>query len=214
MQAAAQFTPEQLIVAGRRAEAQGQTAYALQFYRFLAEKFPNTTEAFEARDALYRLTSPAPAANGHDPHARVPAPGAAPDTALRTGPPIDTRRQQRRAQVSDATARPAPIAPPRGFRIGRLVAGMLNTIGWLLLLAVMVAGPLIIMALTVGGVPRGIRDLVIANLPMFIAGSVGALFLGLFAVFAGQVARATFDSADLTRWIASALSPHDEHADR
>jgi hypothetical protein len=216
MQAGAQFTPEQLIVAGRRAEAQGQASYAVQFYRYLADTFPNTTEALEAREALYRLAGPQSQGNGAAaepglPTARPPAP---PDTTLRPGPSPHTHRANGGRQVRRQDAPPRAsvdtLSPPRGYRVGRMVATMLGTIGWLLLIGVIVAGPAVVAALTLNAVPRGIREIVAANLPILIAGSVGALFLGLFAVFAGQVARATFDNADITRWVASALSAPDD----
>ena len=44
-----------------------------------------------------------------------------------------------------------------------------------------------------------------------IAGLIGALSAGLIAVFAGQVARATFDNAGRTRWLAAVLTPEHDH---
>ena len=217
MQAAGHFTPDQLIIAGRRAEQQGNLAYALQFYRHLAEVYPSSAEAFEARDALFRLApggipgggAPQPVAASAPPTV-MPANGprtsaSAHDMTLRTDARGTSRaeRPTRRSTRSDAKA----IEPAyRGHRIGRFVAMMLGTMGWLLLIGSIAAGPAIAAALLVKSVPKGLRETVAGNLPLFVAGTVGCLFLGLFAVFAGQVARAMFDTADLTRWMAAHMS--------
>jgi hypothetical protein len=225
MQNATQFTPEQLIVAGRRAEAQGQTVYALQFYRYLADHFGNTTEAFEARDALYRLT-PIPAeqvthTNGRSAaamHSTAPlaphsgdlrtADGRVPDRAHHTQSQRKATQKNQRRQETPQTGQ---VAADRGYRIGRFVATMLNVIGWLTLVASVAAGPAIFAALNVASMPKGTRELVVGNLPFFIAGAFGLLMIGLFAVFAAQVARATFDTADMTRWMALTMSGHVDH---
>ncbi len=56
-----QFTPTQILEAGRRAEAEGRTEYAIQFYRHLTEHMARSAEAAVARDALLRLgAAPAP----------------------------------------------------------------------------------------------------------------------------------------------------------
>lgn len=65
-----QFTPRQVLEAGRRAESEGQRDYAIQFYQHIIAHHPSTAEAAEAADSLRRL-------DGHD-HAgsrdpRIPA---------------------------------------------------------------------------------------------------------------------------------------------
>jgi hypothetical protein len=218
MQNATQFTPEQLIVAGRRAEAQGQTAYALQFYRYLADHFGNTTEAFEARDALYRLT-PVPVEQPTHVTGRAmavaPQPIAAHPGDLRTANGADRSRsasQPRntapKRQIRQDVQPASHVVAERGYRIGRFVAMMLNVIGWLLLLVSVMAGPAIYAALNVNTMPKGAREMVIGYLPFFIGGALSTLMVGLFAVFAAQVARATFDNADMTRWMAQTMSAH------
>jgi hypothetical protein len=230
MQTAAQVTPEQLIVAGRRAEQQGQIGYALQFYRYLAEKYPNTAEAFEARDALFRLHAADGQAQAQQPqsqpqsHSQRPA---APSQRPRPVAPVEQPPPPRAAPSelsvsshdrSTPGERPARRAAPhrdldgaRGYRTGRFVAAILSTLGWLLLLlSVLGAGGLGVV-LTVTAAPRALHELAAANLLFAIAGLAGALFLGLLAVFAGQLARATFDNADLTRWMAAVLTHDHEH---
>ena len=67
------FTPAQILEAGRRAEAEGRVEYAIQFYRHLTDHLARTAEATTAREALHRLgavagSSQAPnggAVNGH-----------------------------------------------------------------------------------------------------------------------------------------------------
>lgn len=226
MQAATQFTPEQLIVAGRRAEQQGQAHYAQQFYRYLADTFPTSTEAYEARDALYRLSQPA--AEPHHPPAgpakgapvvasppppvtppraqpgmqgelrAVPLGEAAPQRDVRPARTSTARRKAARADADVADAEDV-AEPPRGYRIGRIVAAMLNTIGWLLLISVVLAIPGIFAALTVRTVPKGLKDAIAGNVFLVGGGTFAVLLLGLFAIFAAQVARATFDTADATR---------------
>ncbi len=236
MQAANQFTPDQLIVAGRRAEAQGQPAYALQFYRYVADQFPASTEAYEARDALFRLTpqnelpvsqrqqphggQTLGAATGYasPPHAQqggqqggqqgAPSPQQASFGELRphnepaAEPASRTRTERvkpRQRPAEPAAHASAVLQPARGYRIGRIVAAMLNTIGWLCLLGAIVMLPLIITAVTVKAFPKALKDAIAGSLMAFGGGTLGLLLIGLFAIFAGQVARATFDTADATR---------------
>ncbi len=223
MQSAAQFTPEQLIVAGRRAEQQGQVGYALQFYRYLAEKYPNTAESFEARDALFRLhgaetQQPQTQRPANTPRTRPPSAGEQAAAASRAPP------QDFSLSTTDRTAGPAErvahravvpshsIGRSHGYRAGRFVAAILSTLGWLLLLLTVAGAVGLVVLLTVKASPRALQELAAANLLIAIAGLFGSLFLGLISVFAGQVARATFDNADLARWLAAVLAP-DDHQD-
>lgn len=233
MQSAAQFTPEQLIVAGRRAETQGQTGYALQFYRYLAEKYPNTTEAYEARDALFRLhgseslATPPPANQPSQaaqrptaqPRARPPAPPEVPQapsrsqSALLSVPTTDNAVQHvdRRGRRSTSRHEPEVQSSP-GYRTGRFVAAILSTLGWLLLLSSVLGAVGTVALLAVKAAPKALHDLATANLLIVVGGLAASFLLGLLCVFAGQVARATFDTADTTRWLASSLAhDHTDH---
>jgi hypothetical protein len=53
--ASPQFTPAQLIDAGRRAEAEGRPDLAVKFYRHLTEHFAGAAETAEAHGALGRI---------------------------------------------------------------------------------------------------------------------------------------------------------------
>lgn len=65
----AQFTPRQVLEAGRRAEADGKRDYAIQFYQHVLAHHGATSEAIEADDALRRMTVAEPdagyGANGY-----------------------------------------------------------------------------------------------------------------------------------------------------
>jgi hypothetical protein len=224
MQAANQFTPDQLIVAGRRAEAQGQPAYALQFYRYVADHFPASTEAYEARDALFRLVPPAeqqpslraaatsygspPQQSLQQQHAQPAQQASFGDVRPQHEAPVEPAPRTRAADRPKVKARPvepevyeapAVLRPARGYRIGRIVAAMLNTIGWLSFIGSIAMVPLMIAALTVKAFPKGLKENIAGNLIAFGGGTFGLLLLGLFSIFAAQVARATFDTADATR---------------
>jgi hypothetical protein len=79
--AAPQFTPTQLIDAGRRAEAEGRLDLAVQFYRHVTENFAEAAQAAEAHGALGRIghwqsSSPAgPQAGAYQPLRRRPGRG-------------------------------------------------------------------------------------------------------------------------------------------
>jgi hypothetical protein len=57
LQGTPQFTPRQLLDAGRRSETEGKTDFAVQFYLHLAEHYGQTPEAVEARTALSRMAT-------------------------------------------------------------------------------------------------------------------------------------------------------------
>jgi hypothetical protein len=57
-----QFTPAQILEAGKRAEIEGRVEYAIQFYRHLTDHLPRSPEAMLARDALAKI-----GALGHPP---------------------------------------------------------------------------------------------------------------------------------------------------
>lgn len=78
-QAKPQFTAEQILEAGRRAEAQGQLDYAIQFYRHLTDHHPNAPEAQIAREALSNLAPGGRATAA--PESKAPAPAGVQPTA-------------------------------------------------------------------------------------------------------------------------------------
>jgi hypothetical protein len=86
-----QFTPAQVLDAGRRAEAEGRFEFAQQFYRHLVTYYANSQEAAEAQDGLRRL-------GGH-----AATPGLGPDHAGKPGPDLDA-----------STAGPPPLEPAFG----------------------------------------------------------------------------------------------------
>jgi hypothetical protein len=51
-----------------------------------------------------------------------------------------------------------------------------------------------------------VKENIAGNLMAFGGGTFGMLLVGLFAIFAGQVARATFDTADATRALYEATA--------
>ena len=86
---AAQFSPAQILEAGRRAENDGRVGYAIQFYRHLTDHHNWSPEAAVAKEALTRLAnfrppSDPPTGGGPAQHAPIaqqqawPAPGPAP----------------------------------------------------------------------------------------------------------------------------------------
>ena len=93
LQGSPQFTPRQLLDAGRRAEAEGKLDHAIQLYRHLTDHYAYTTEATEARNGLGRIGAGAGqqlwAENGAAPsaspssapfaHGRMPGPIPAPE---------------------------------------------------------------------------------------------------------------------------------------
>ena len=50
-----QYSPEQILEAARRAEAEGRVDFANQLYRHLADSYPHLPVATAARDGLARL---------------------------------------------------------------------------------------------------------------------------------------------------------------
>ena len=74
---AAQFSPGQILEAGRRAENDGRIGYAIQFYRHLTDNHNWSPEAAVAKEALTRLANFRPAGDaptGGGPAQPAPAP--------------------------------------------------------------------------------------------------------------------------------------------
>jgi hypothetical protein len=57
LQGTPQFTPKQLLDAGRRSETEAKPDFAVEFYLHLIEKYGQTPEAVEARSALTRMAT-------------------------------------------------------------------------------------------------------------------------------------------------------------
>ena len=104
---APQLTPAQLIDAGRRAEAQGRSDLAIQFYRYLTQHFAEAVEAAEAHNALGRI-------------------GAVQSLPL-IARPQPARAAPRVAQVQRRL--PSRRDP---YRTGRALTAVFCVIGWLL----------------------------------------------------------------------------------
>lgn len=213
-----QFTPDQILEAGRRAEAQGQTDYALQFYKHLMEHHAASTEAAAAREALARLiprgaveAKPPAYRNGatswagpeinRDPPSRDPPPREPPprDPSLRevprTSPPLESRTTTQRVRESARTELDMP-PPARGYLIGRIVAGTVVAFGAVLLFFGLAMTGFAVLTGAVPFVP-----------PVGPPGAIGVALavLGFVIVFAGQVALAIFETANATRDSAAVL---------
>lgn len=114
-QAKPQFTADQILEAGRRAEAQGQLDYAIQFYRHLTDHHASAPEAQSAREALARL---GPGRAAGLPEAKATGPlGAQPTATVRpyrngaSQPPAPTTGEP--AAATGPTG-PASGMPPHG----------------------------------------------------------------------------------------------------
>jgi len=214
-----QFTADQILEAGRRAEAQGQSEYAVQFYRHLTDHHPASPEASVAREALSRLAPtprqvpekmngsrstlpPWPAGEPLPPREAAPRPVLA--EPPRHGPPASpppaqpapapsAAQRQRYDYVREPMELPRPV---RGYLAGRIVAWFVVLCGT----AAFFAGAAIIgFAVATGTVP--------VLPPVGPPGAIGAALLvtGFVLVFAGQVALASFATANATRETAALM---------
>jgi hypothetical protein len=185
LQGSPQFTPRQLLDAGRRAEAEGKLDHAIQLYRHLTDRYAYTTEATEARNGLGRIGAGQPlwAENGT-------APSASPNSA-----PIAHGRMP----GAHSGARSRAVAKVRHYRTGRVLATLVSWAGWMIVAAGVATVPLVLVAdaplLLLRGLPYAAS--------MGAAEAVGAAFalsaVGLAVVFWGQMASALFDQANATR---------------
>ena len=114
-----QFTPSQILEAGRRAETEGRIEYAIQFYRHLTDHLARTPEAAAAREALTRLgaaVAPAmhpqhgpPEANGSYVNGAVVA---APQPAASGGGPVIASTPRPGATAMPGTTPAAHLPQP------------------------------------------------------------------------------------------------------
>jgi hypothetical protein len=176
-----QFTPRQLLDAGRRAEAEGQLDHAIQLYRHLADHYAYTVEAAEARDGLGRIgAGQRPGAeNGAAPHPAPFAHGKMP------GP--------------HSGARSRGVAKQRHYRTGRALATLMSGAGWLIVAMGVATVPVVLAAdplLLQGGLPYVAS---LGPVGAAVAAAIALAVVGLAVVFWGQMASALFDQANATR---------------
>jgi hypothetical protein len=177
-QGSPQFTPKQLLDAGRRAEAEGRLDLAHQFYGHLNDHYGHTTEAVEGRHGLARIGSAS-----HYPQVWQMNGGASP------APAANGRL------ASGRSPRVRYVAPRPEYRVGRALAALLSSIGWLLMVATLAA-----LAAGFAGefahipVPQELK-LTYSLLPR----AAGALLAGAASLLCGQAARALFDHANAAR---------------
>jgi hypothetical protein len=186
LQGSPQFTPRQLLDAGRRAEAEGKLDHAIQLYRHLTDHYAYTAEATEARNGLGRIGVGAGqqlwAENGA-------APPASPNSAAFA---------HGRMPGPHSGARNRAVAKERHYRTGRVLATLVSWAGWM------------IVAAGVAMVPLGLAadpSLLLRGLPYAasmgsteaVAAAVALSAVGLVVVFWGQMASALFDQANATR---------------
>jgi hypothetical protein len=176
LQTAPQFTPFQLLDAGRRAEADGQFDTAFQYYRQTVDQYAYSPEAAHASEALARLNAARQPriwqANGV---AGVGETGGRWPGAGRKG------------------RRPKLPAPRPDYRIGSWLAKALGVMSW----ATVVLGLVVLAAVPVQAV------LARPELPLGSLGLAGAALaialIGCLGVALGQALRALFDQANATK---------------
>lgn len=181
VQGTPQFTPTQVLDAGRRAEAEGKIDYAIQFYRHLTDHYSFTPEAAGAREALARIG----VSRGSGP--------PPPQIGWRGSVNGEGQKAQARAQ---RRARPA-VEETRSeqYRVGRAIAHIFTGLGWVVF-ALGLAATGLAAALWGGltAMPRGQPFEAVAAVG-FVPG-LAAMLTGLAVVLGGQLSRAVFDMAD------------------
>ncbi len=185
LQGSPQFTPRQLLDAGRRAEAEGKLDHAIQLYRHLTDHYAYTAEATEARNGLGRIGAGAGqqlwAENGA-------APPASPNSA-----PFAHGRMPR----PHSGTRSRVVAKERHYRTGRVLATLVSWAGWMIVAAGVAMVPLVLAADP--PLLRGLPYAASMGATEAIAAAVAVSAVGLVVVFWGQMASALFDQANATR---------------
>lgn len=198
LQSTPQFTPQQLLESGRRAEGEGRFDLAGQFYRHLIEHHAYTAQSVDARDALARI-----GAGVGEPR---------PQSWYASATPAETAGGARLPSVRGPRRRAA--LRQRNYKAGRVMAALLSGVGWLVSVAGLAAWPLY---LTMGS-PLLEQSLVPFGLPGgWVAPAVVAAALvtaGLVIVFWGQLARAVFDQANAARELVAFERARSEAPDR
>jgi hypothetical protein len=222
-QGSQQFTPAQILEAGRRAEIEGRVDFAVQFYRHLMDHMPRTPEASVAEQALLRLAVQAApgapagggAANGLYQGAKPVPDGAGPSMAATYSVPASARAGAAVRNIGPPPPEPEEtarrkLAVPRSrrrYRTGRFVARMFTFLGFFEI----GGGALILcmVAVTQAGVTLpGLLSLIDGQTPLIaIAVGVVLILVGAGVVLGGQLARALFDQASATRDLAALSRP-------
>jgi hypothetical protein len=184
-QGSPQFTPRQLLDAGRRAEAEGKLDHAIQLYRHLADHYAYTAEAAEARNGLGRIGAGAGQQLWAENGAVLPA-------SMQPTPNVHGR-----TPGPHSSARNRVVAPKRLYRTGRVLATLVSCAGWLIVAAGMAMAPVLLA--TDLPLLRGVPYADSMGPAGTIAAAVGLCAVGLAVVFWGQMASALFDQANATR---------------
>lgn len=214
------FTPAQVLEAARRAESEGRDEYALQFYRHLANNFPDTPEGAAAQSALMRLAAaptfggqqpPAPSSYGlGNPFAAAPGadfgPGGYPEPAR---PSLNSPSSNSAStggvamhSASSAAATHSAIEMPRAvrdYRTGRLLARLLTWLGGVMILLGIVLVPLTLLG------PKALTGLPLIGALLATGPKLGLQLAvaGIVQMVLGQLVRALLDLANATRDMAA-----------
>ncbi|HXE70471.1 MAG TPA: hypothetical protein VN523_14010 [Hyphomicrobiaceae bacterium] len=173
LQAAPQFSPFQLLEAGRRAEAEGHIDAAYQYYRQTVDQFAYSAEAAQAREGLARL-------NG----------GRQPNIWHLNGTPQANDGASRWNGAARKARRHKLPTPRNHYRVSSFLAGLVSLLGSLMVAAGLAAAPL---HLALGRPEIGIGSGGVLTVAVALAA------LGLVTVAFGQAVRALFDQANATR---------------
>ncbi len=211
---APQYSPAQILDAARRAESDGRTDHAVQFYRHLAMQFASTPVGAIATESLNRLGAPLVGNEDAPPDGPMNEMGFGEadnySSAISRasngyahgggGPDVDRSKMQYSAppyspQQGARGARLAPFPEPnKGYLLGRCVAFMVIVAGALAFFSgIVIAGAALFKVAIV-------TDL-LKVVPLLISVEAGLVMLaaGIGAVLIGQVALAIFNSANSAR---------------
>ncbi len=194
----AQVSPAQVLQSAHRAEAGGRPDYAIQFYRHLAEFYPETSEGKEARESLDRLTDagrrPAlePGRSALFPEAGVPAP-ARDLRPIATGEALARlayRGEEYDSSHPEGAAEPASRAA-KSYDLGKSLARLLAGFGLFLVFA-----GIVFPVATLAGQHLGPFSVDVAGLPLGVLLAPIAFGLGIGMLVASQAAFAVFEHAE------------------
>src|SRR5262245_8577639 len=132
LQGSPQFTPRQLLDAGRRAEAEGKLDHAIQLYRHLADHYAYTAEAAEARNGLGRIGAGAGQQLWAENGAALPA-------SLQP-----TSHVHGRTPGPHSSARNRVLTLKPQHRTGRVLATLVSCAGWLIVATGVAMAPLLL----------------------------------------------------------------------
>lgn len=211
-----QFTPAQVLDAARRAESEGRTEFAVQFYRHLSTNFPGSPEAAAAEAGLARITpmqgfpasqriqdplspngftlpNPFQTSPGQESYDHPSGSGSAPSY-------YPTVASQNAVDPDAGHPHSAVELPPepRDYRTGRFLARAATWLGGVMILAgpalaaISIANPRL-----AGGLP-GIGSYMTS--PSFGAAMAG---YGIAQIVIGQLVRALFEQANATKDLAA-----------